>query len=137
MTRQRNTVQKEQVYTAITELTCHPTADDVYDRVRQKFPRISRATVYRVLNQMADSGVILRIRTPISACRYDCRTEPHHHAQCLCCGRIFDIDFCPAYEINCSEVQADGLTILGHSLIFEAICDECSDRNGGILPWEK
>lgn len=125
MTQLRNTIQKEQVYAAVRALANHPTADEVYEKVRSGFPTISRATVYRILNQMADNGVIGRIRVPDFANRYDHCVEPHYHAQCVKCGRVFDVRVCPNVEIDYDMIKADELEILGHNLIFEAVCKDC------------
>lgn len=128
MPQHRNTIQKEQVYAAVCALANHPTADEVYEKVRSGFPTISRATVYRILNQMADSGVIGRIRVPDFANHYDHCSEPHHHAMCVSCGRVYDVKVCPEVEIDYSSVNAGGLEILGHNLIFETVCGDCGGK---------
>ena len=59
--KERRTVQKDMIYTALQELHNHPTAEQVCAHVRRRCPTISRATVYRVLNGMAEKGSVLRI----------------------------------------------------------------------------
>lgn len=123
----RNTTQKEQVRAALAKRD-HPTADEVYERVRRKVPAVSRATVYRILNKMADSGSVMRVKLPDFANRYDCRTEPHYHAQCLRCGRVFDVGLSAPPRVDCSGVRACGADIVGYNLIFEAICADCGGK---------
>ncbi len=125
----RNTVQKEQVYSALEALANHPTADEVYEAVRVGMPAISRATVYRILNQMAENGVISRVRVSNYAAHYDHCIVPHNHAQCVKCGRVFDVRVKNEIEIDYSAIEADGADIIGHSLVFMAVCGDCLRRD--------
>lgn len=125
MPRCRNTVQKEQVYAAVTALANHPTADEVYAHVRLTYPSISRATVYRILNQMAENGAVSRVRVSNYATHYDHCTAPHNHARCVKCGRVFDVHIKNEIEIDYSAIEAGGADIIGHSLVFTAVCGDC------------
>ncbi len=122
----RNTVQKEHVHSALIELGNHPTADDVYDRIHAEFPRISRATVYRVLNQLADTGVATRISVPGSAAHFDHCALPHNHVRCMKCGRLSDIEGAADIDIDISKLSAGDFKILGYSLIFDGLCGRCA-----------
>ncbi len=125
MAQCRNTVQKEQVYFAVMQLLNHPTADEVYEKVKSGFPTISRATVYRILNQMSDNGDLVRINIPGGANRYDGKTQPHCHARCVKCGRVFDVWKGVDAAVDLSGVELDGFRIIGCNIIFDALCDEC------------
>ena len=65
----RNTLQKDIILRAVNKLRDHPTADMVYEEVVREYPRISKATVYRNLNQMAKLGQIHKVQIPNSADR--------------------------------------------------------------------
>ena len=121
----RNTIQKKLVLEAVTELRNHPTADEVYTKVSSWYPNISRSTVYRNLNQMAEEGSIANIRVPDAADRYDHITEKHYHVRCVKCGRVFDadIEYMPDFKIPVEN--ADGFLYLGYELMFEGICPAC------------
>src|SRR5436305_3077711 len=70
--------------------TQHPTALDVYEAVRKLRPRIGLATVYRVLHQLTEQGLIKELGG--NGCsRYDARTTRHDHAICTECGALVDI----------------------------------------------
>ncbi len=128
MAQFRNTVQKEQVYSSLLELANHPTADEVYDYVRVNHPKISRATVYRVLNQLADTGAVRRIGVPGSAAHFDHRLFAHNHVRCIRCGRVVDVDSGPEVNIDCSKFSAPGFRVMGYSLIFDGICGQCCEK---------
>ncbi|MGE5577510.1 MAG: Fur family transcriptional regulator, partial [Syntrophothermus sp.] len=53
MTRQRQIILEE-----LKNVTTHPTADEVYEMVRRRLPRISLGTVYRNLELLAEEGII-------------------------------------------------------------------------------
>ena len=60
----------------------HPSPDEVYKEVHNLHPSISRATVYRVLNKLADKGELLKVHMPNTADRFDFRTDNHIHMFC-------------------------------------------------------
>lgn len=125
----RNTHQKQSVLNVLKAMHGeHPTADAVYERVLQTLPTISRATVYRILNQYADQGVITRMHAPDSPVRYDDLTESHHHLVCSSCNRLLDLPGMQVQEIPLPEVGVAGCRITGVELIFRGICPECASR---------
>ena len=62
--QRRNTRQRKLVLDAVRQSYNHPTADEIYNVVRAQDDKISRGTVYRNLNLLADAGEILSIKTP-------------------------------------------------------------------------
>jgi len=69
----------------------HPSADDVYQAVRKRFPTISLATVYTTLSVLRDRGAVLELILDADKKRYDPDTRLHHHLICLSCKRIEDV----------------------------------------------
>ncbi|WP_051869954.1 Fur family transcriptional regulator [Kineothrix alysoides] len=128
MAERRNTIQQEIVAQTLRQMHDHPTADDIYIEICNKHSSISRATVFRILNRMAEEGRILRISSVGGGDRFDYETEKHCHVQCKKCGRIGNVSMkqfpVPEEEIECSH----GYRIIGHTLLFEGICEECDKR---------
>ena len=122
--QERNTVQKNMVYDALRELHNHPTAETVYDRVRENCPAVSRATVYRILNRLAEQGKILRLNAD-GADHYDHRTSLHHHVQCTVCGRVDDVVTREPGNVTAMVTDSCGYCITGGDLLFRGICPEC------------
>ena len=121
---ERRTVQKDMVYAALCALHNHPTAEQVFARVRESCPSVSRATVYRVLNHMAEQGSILRIPVANGADRYDHRTHRHAHVCCDVCGRVDDVYL--GGDVL-AEVQDDcGYELTGYSLLLHGRCSKCA-----------
>ena len=71
----------------------HPTAAEVYEAVRDRFPTMGLATVYATLNVMVERG-LLRPLAFESAVRFDANVTPHANLICTACGRITDYDGC-------------------------------------------
>ncbi|MDA8990694.1 transcriptional repressor [Opitutales bacterium] len=66
----RSTKQRLCVYDVILEKKDHPTADDIFLRVRKKLPKISYATVYNCLETFVDCGLVKKINLDRSSSRY-------------------------------------------------------------------
>ena len=74
--------QRETIKEYLRSTTEHPTADMVYDKVRETFPNISLGTVYRNLNLLVNEGEAIRISCGDSSERFDGNTSNHYHFMC-------------------------------------------------------
>ena len=83
--------QRESIKEFLTGRTDHPTADFVYENMKQIYPNISLGTVYRNLSLLADLGEIQKLSSFGGADRFDARTAPHCHFMCTRCGRVMDV----------------------------------------------
>ena len=123
----RNTVQQKIIAEQLEQLGNHPTVDEVHRAVSMQRSNISKATVYRTLNKLADSGHATRVIVGNGAERFDHRADHHYHVTCAVCGRVDDVE---AYAFPGSEAQetasgASGYLITGHDLQFVGICPAC------------
>ena len=126
----RNTIQRALVLEAVRSLHNHPTSSDVYEVVREKYPNISRATVYRNLGVLAKKGEVLRVEVPNGADRYDFFNVPHYHAKCRVCGGVFDVDMPYQPDLSSRVSDARGFQIEGHDIVFSGVCASCrKDRS--------
>lgn len=122
----RNTRQRALVLEAVRSLHNHPTSADVYDAVREKHPRISRATVYRNLNVLTEQGEVLHIPVTGGADRYDFRCDCHYHAICRECGVVYDVEM-PGEGLLSSVRDTHGFQIEGFDIIFTGLCPDCAN----------
>lgn len=122
---QRNTIQCALVYEAVNALRCHATADEVYDEILKRSTAISRGTVYRNLNRLAQAGQIRKVEIPGGADRFDHRCDEHYHARCERCGRVLDVDMAPIADIEQRIVDAHGFSFTGCDIVFKGICPDC------------
>lgn len=121
----RNTIQKQMVLDAVAQLHNHPTAEEVYAYVAQRFPTISKATVYRNLSGLGDDGRLLHIRMPDGADRFDHTLMPHNHIACSRCGSICDVPQKSDEAIDRAAAAATGYSGVTHSIVFRGVCPAC------------
>ena len=68
----------------------HPNIDTLYEGIKEDYPSISLATVYKNLNRLLDEGVVVEVNTPNQKSRYDIYEKPHMHVVCEKCGNVSD-----------------------------------------------
>ena len=128
----RNTVQQKAVACQLSKLHgSHPTADEVYSAVSAEYPTVSKATVYRVLNRMAEEGTALKVNVSDGPDRFDDTLQAHYHVLCTRCGRVDDVEVSSAVaslDLD-AAAKAAGYTITGHDLLFRGVCPNC--KKGG------
>ncbi len=125
----RLTTQRQIILEELNKVTSHPTANEVYDMVRRRLPRIGLGTVYRNLELMADVGVILKLEVGGTQKRFDATVEPHYHVRCSSCGKVDDIDIAVQEQINQVAEKASNYKILGHHIEFSGICLSCMGKS--------
>ena len=124
----RLTTQRQIILEELSKIKTHPTASELYDMVRKRLPRIGLGTVYRNLELMADSGMILKLEVGGTQKRFDATTDQHYHIRCADCGRVDDISL-PVIKDLASEAAAiTAYKIIGHHIEFTGICSACQKR---------
>ncbi len=96
----------------------HPTAQDLFERLRPAFPTMSFATVYNTLDALATHGLLRSIRLG-TAVRFDPNTSSHHHAVCDACGVIVDLPADPP------PARAHGFRVRTEERTYRGLCSRC------------
>lgn len=122
----RVTEQRAAVYRFLVGTDTHPTAEDVFVRVRQDLPAISLATVYKSLETFVGSGLALKLSYSDGSSRYDGRTDPHHHARCEVCGKVQDVPGEIAMDPFPGLQPAGAFRVTGYRLELTGVCGDCS-----------
>jgi len=120
-----NTRQRQAILDVLRNTDIHPTAEEVYEMVRKRLPRISLGTVYRNLEALSDHGLIQKLEIAGTQKRFDGRMDKHYHIRCVVCGRVADL---PYQQIDVGEErfrEATDFEIIGHRLEFWGICPQC------------
>lgn len=95
----RATPQREVVYNILLKKRDHPTADEVFARVKSELPTISLATVYNCLETLVQCNLVRAVNFERSPTRYCPNLQPHAHFHDEHTGRTFDIEL-PASVLN-------------------------------------
>ena len=88
----RPTKQRACVYGVILDKRDHPTADDIYNRVKRRLPGTSFATVYNCLQTLVGCGLVRQVNMDRSPTRYCPNLTPHAHFRCTQSGKIYDVE---------------------------------------------
>ena len=127
----RMTHQRQVLLDEIRKVKTHPTADEVYELVRKRLPRISLGTVYRNLEILSARGLIQRIGPPPQQMRFDGDTKDHYHLRCGSCGRVEDVPMISVDDLEDAVRNQSDYSIVGHRLEFMGICPACR-KDGGL-----
>jgi Fur family ferric uptake transcriptional regulator len=121
MTKQRQVILEE-----LRMMHNHPTADELYEKVRARLPRISLGTVYRNLDMLAGAGVIRRLENAGSQMRFDGDLHDHPHVRCISCGKIVDID-AEQEPTDCDHemIVGSGFRLVERRVEYVGICLDC------------
>ncbi len=120
MTQQRSVILEE-----LQKVRSHPTADEVYEMVRKRLPRVSLGTVYRNLEILFEAGMIGKLAgTPM---RFDYDINDHHHIRCISCSRVDDVHI----DDQIVDDKIKGVSdwqIVGHQIEMLGICPDCKNK---------
>ncbi|MFZ3417972.1 Fur family transcriptional regulator [Arthrobacter sp. NPDC055585] len=107
----------------------HAGADEVAAIVRTTLPDISLQSVYVVLTDLTETGMLRRIEPPHSPARYETRVDDnHHHAMCTGCGRIEDVDCAVGHAPCLTPSDTHGMTIQIADVLYQGLCADCAAK---------
>jgi Fe2+ or Zn2+ uptake regulation protein len=107
--------------------TPHTDAESVFGAVLASVPGTSVQSVYNILGDLTDAGILRRIEPAGSAALYERRIgDNHHHVVCSRCGAVADID-CVHGEAPClTPGDTSGYTIHTAEITFWGLCESCA-----------
>ena len=88
----RSTPQREVIYQVILAKRDHPTAEEIFARVKLLMPTISFATVYNCLDTLVQCGLIKQVNSVREPSRYCPNLHEHAHFHDEATGEIHDVD---------------------------------------------
>lgn len=125
----KRTSQRRAVFNYLCGNHDHPTVETVWRGVRKTLPDVSLDSVYRILDDFAEAGVIRRLAGG-KVIRYDSDTTPHEHFVCRRCGVMHDFRGMDVGRVMacCGEfgkVESVELTVSG-------VCRQCLAEAGQL-----
>lgn len=108
---------------------CAVTALEVEGGLRDRGDKVGRASVYRVLDQLEDLGLIQRLEVSRGTASYE-RVEPsghhHHHAVCRKCGKVEPFEDQALEKAIARVSDGSGYEIAEHDVVLRGLCPECA-----------
>lgn len=124
----RLTPHRREVFEILQASTDHPTATDIFTRVKDRAPGISLATVYNCLEHLTGAGLIKQVHLERGQSRYCANLHEHVHFHCETCGKVIDAhpaaDFDPAKFWNLPA----GTRVSRMDLAIHGTCSACATR---------
>lgn len=104
-------------------------AEEVWQRLKQRHHiRIGLPTVYRILDELAEAGIITRIFMSDRKQYYFLCSNPghHHHFVCESCRRVEDVEYCGLEDVISTMAHYSGARITSHILQINGVCGTCN-----------
>ena len=120
----RFTPQRQAILEFLLETKSHPTADEIYQHVKAKFPGVSLGTIYNTLNMLKEHGHLLELSYGDMSSRFDGNPRNHYHIVCSKCGMVVDYHS-PLIDMDQEVMDKSGFLIMGHRMEFYGVCPDC------------
>ena len=121
------TNQRIEILDFLKKFDGHPTVDDVYEGVRKKLTRISKATVYKNLRFLAEKGLVKEVNIK-GVSRFEANLIPHHHIICIGCGKISDYESEKLTEYSLKIAgEIEDFEVETTDTNFYGICKNCTE----------
>ncbi len=124
----RITPQRHAVLEYLLTSQSHPTADEIYKALEDKFPNMSVATVYNNLRILKELGLVQELTYGDDSSRFDSSPEQHYHIICEECGKIVDFHYPTLDEIESLAEKVSGFEISHHRMELYGVCSDCVEE---------
>ena len=126
----RITPQRLAIVQILAKSDGHPSAENIHAQIKNDFPTMSLATVYKNILLIKSLGEVLELGFPDGSNRYDGnKPHPHPHVICIKCKKIVDSDLESLDEMKKEVALETNFKILNHRLDFFGICSNCMTAN--------
>lgn len=128
------TMQRRSVLDVLLEHhNAHLSTEEIYDKVKENFPEIGLATVYRTVQLFEEMGIVDRLNFDDGCSRFELASEDtvhhHHHLICEACNKVLEVENDLLDEIEKEIESKYEFKIHDHNLMFYGICKECASKN--------
>lgn len=118
------TKYEKEIYNLISISAEHMTVEQVFRKVKEKYPKVVQATIYNNINKLWAAGLIRKVSTEGMADRYD-RVNKHDHLVCRQCGRLVDVAFDDLTASLQKAIEEEGGQFLYYDLKIYYLCPSC------------
>jgi len=109
----------------------HPSAEVIYQTVRERYPTISFNTIYKNLETFEELGIVVKVNPLYNEARYDVDVKPHHHLICRHCKTIIDVHDKKLDALPAPEEAESGFQVENWTVQFTGLCSDCQPVAAG------
>ncbi|MFO7830389.1 MAG: Fur family transcriptional regulator [Desulfuromonadaceae bacterium] len=124
--RLRVTPQRLEIYGELARASDHPTAEILYQRLKDKMPSLSLDTVYRTLATLVSHNLIHRVESGQNQARFEVQHIDHHHIVCRKCNKIMDFTWDMAARDSLQDELKDWGKVERAQMVAYGICNACN-----------
>ncbi len=124
----RLTAQRRAVFRVLAEDSGHPTIEDIHARLKEHWPSLPLPTVYRIAEDLVETGMIRRVASEEGPFRFDANMERHQHAVCRVCGRMGDINVPSLAKLSLPSALPDGFSAEDYDIRITGLCHSCAGK---------
>ena len=121
----RLTPQRVELVRLIAASEGHPSAAQLYERIKFRFPTMSQATVYKTLALLKEMNQVFEIDLRDDSHYDGNRPQPHPHLICMKCNKIVDGEVSLDQEAIRKLEQVSGYSILRPQITLYGLCPDC------------
>jgi len=125
----RMTPQRHAILTYLCKTDKHPTADDIYQTLADRFPNMSVATVYNNLKVFKETDLIQELTFGDNSSRFEVKTAEHYHVICRGCGNIEDFTYPCLTDIEALAISTTGYKVDSHCVEIFGLCPNCHQES--------
>lgn len=113
-----------------TRAEAHLSAEDVYRILLDQGIEIGVATIYRVLTQFEQAGILLRHHFETGKAVYELNKGDHHdHIVCVKCGKVTEFHNEEIERLQDKIAEDNGYKVVDHALYMYGVCSECQQKS--------
>ena len=114
--------QRIKIYEYLSSHFTHPTADRIFNDLKEEIPTLSKSTVYNTLKAFVKTQLVREISIEDNEIRYEFNLHDHGHFKCNECGAIYDFTI----EMNIINInELNEFQINDRNVYFKGICKRC------------
>ncbi len=106
---------------------CALTAYEIEDALRARERSAGRASIYRILDELDELGLVTKVELGQSTARYEPRRPEHHHHHLVCdtCGEVIPFDDEPLERAIGALSDRVDFEVAGHEIVLHGACSQC------------
>jgi Fe2+ or Zn2+ uptake regulation protein len=128
------TPRRQEIMNCLGVERSYLSAEEVWNRIKPRLGSIGLPTVYRILDELSEAGVITRIfQSDRKQYYFLCSNrEHHHHFVCESCRRVEDVEQCGLDGVSRDIAQRSGGLVTSHIIQINGICGDCCSQKNGV-----